>query len=124
VEHFDADVRRSAVQALGNIAKKHTDAIAPYLPHLLTLIPTRSGEAALSVILAIQQNCKYYNYEIWHEAIQNSNLEFKNAEQGTEVRQTTTIFNIKTLNAPNAAVNLGGTIHGDQTGTQSHQPNP
>lgn len=68
----------------------------------------------------IKENCKFYNYEIWHEAMQNSNLELKNAEQGTEVGQTTTIINIKTLNAPNAALNLGGTIHGDQSGIQSH----
>jgi HEAT repeat protein len=70
VEDSDSDVRWSAAEALGKSAKKHTDAIAQYLPHLLTLIPSDSGSDALSVILAIQQNCKYYNYEIWHEAIQ------------------------------------------------------
>ena len=122
VKDSDYVVCGRAAQALGNIAKKHTDAIAQYLPHLLTLIPTRSGENALRVILAIQQNCKYYNYEIWCKAIQNSNLELKNAEQVTGVRQATTIFNIDTLNAPNGAINMGGTIHGDQTGTQSHPP--
>ena len=73
-------------------------------------------------IATIQENCKYYNYEIWRDAIQNEKLEIKNGEQETAVGQTTTIFNIETLNAPNAALNLGGTIHGDQTSTQSHQP--
>jgi vesicle coat complex subunit len=119
VEHPDIDVRGRAAEALGKIAKKDTGA-PQYLPHLLSLIPTRSGEAALSVILAIQENCKFYNYEIWWEAIQNEKLEIKNGEQEAGVGQTTNIFNIETLNAPNAALNLGGTIHGDQSGTQNH----
>jgi HEAT repeat protein len=80
------------------------------------------NDGFLHQVRSLKENCKFYNYEIWHEAMQNSNLELKNAEQGTEVGQTTTIFNIKTLNAPNAALNLGGTIHGDQTGTQRHPP--
>ncbi|MEQ8756034.1 MAG: HEAT repeat domain-containing protein [Coleofasciculus sp. G1-WW12-02] len=69
VEDSDSDVRKSATEALGNIAKKDTGAITQYLPHLLTLIPTDSGEDVLSVILAIQENCKFYNYEIWQEAL-------------------------------------------------------
>jgi HEAT repeat protein len=73
-------------------------------------------------ITAIQNRCKFYNYDIWQEAIQNEQLEIKNGEQGASVGKTTNIFNIKTLNAPNAALNLGGTIHGDQTGTQRHPP--
>jgi hypothetical protein len=32
-------------------------------------------------------------------------------------------FNIGTFNADNAAVNLGGTIHGDQIGTQNQYAN-
>jgi HEAT repeat protein len=75
-------------------------------------------------IATIQENCKYYNYEICPDAIQNEKLEIKNGEQETAVGQTTTIFKIETLNAPHAALNLGGIIHGDQIGTQSHQPNP
>jgi HEAT repeat protein len=77
-----------------------------------------------SLISFIQNRCKFYNYEIWRDAIQNEKLEIKNGEQETAVGQTTTIFNIETLNAPNAALNLGGTIHGDQSGTQNHKPNP
>jgi HEAT repeat protein len=69
VKDSDSFVRRSAAEALGKIAKKDTGAITQYLPHLLTLIPTRYGEDALSVILAIQENCKFYNYEIWQEAL-------------------------------------------------------
>jgi len=77
-----------------------------------------------SLISFIQNRCKFYNYEIWRYAIQNEKLEIKNGEQETAVGQTTTIFNIETLNAPNAALNLGGSIHGDQSGTQNHKPNP
>jgi HEAT repeat protein len=49
----DAHVRRSAASALRNIAKQHTDTIAPHLPHLLTLIPTALGQYAYRIILAI-----------------------------------------------------------------------
>jgi len=69
VEDSEYWVHRSATDALGEIAKKNTEAITQYLPHLLTLIPTDSGKNALSVILAIQENCKFYNYEIWQEAL-------------------------------------------------------
>ncbi|MEQ9548065.1 MAG: HEAT repeat domain-containing protein [Coleofasciculus sp. G3-WIS-01] len=69
LEHSDSSVCWNAAAALGNIAKKDTGAITQYLPHLLTLIPTDSGKNAFSVILAIQENCKFYNYEIWQEAL-------------------------------------------------------
>ncbi|WP_445241748.1 HEAT repeat domain-containing protein [Microcoleus vaginatus] len=66
VEHSDSDVRRSAADALGNIAKQHAEKVAPHLPHLLTLIPSKSGEKVHRLILAIQAACKYYNYPIRH----------------------------------------------------------
>ncbi|MEQ8381224.1 MAG: HEAT repeat domain-containing protein [Coleofasciculus sp. A1-SPW-01] len=69
LEDADSYVCWRAAEALGNIAKKNTEAITQYLPHLLTLIPTDSDQSALSVILAIQENCKFYNYEIWQEAL-------------------------------------------------------
>jgi HEAT repeat protein/DNA polymerase III delta prime subunit len=69
VEDSDASMRWRAAETLGNIAKKNTGAITQYLPHLLTLIPTDSGKDALRIILAIQENCKFYNYEIWQEAL-------------------------------------------------------
>ena len=58
----DLEVSDRAVEALNKIAKKHANTLAP---HLLTLIPTDSGQAAHRVILAIQANCKYYNYAIF-----------------------------------------------------------
>jgi HEAT repeat protein len=87
LEDSDYSVRGRAASVLGNIAKKYTEAIAQHLPHLLTLIPTDSGQDALPVILAIQENCKFYNYEIWQEAIQNEKLEINNGEQGAAVGQ-------------------------------------
>ncbi|WNZ47505.1 HEAT repeat domain-containing protein [Leptolyngbya boryana CZ1] len=58
-------VREDIAFILSNIAKRHPDHIAPYLPHLLTLIPTQSGGDTYGVILAIQKSCKFYNYEIY-----------------------------------------------------------
>ncbi|MBW4525335.1 MAG: HEAT repeat domain-containing protein [Phormidium tanganyikae FI6-MK23] len=68
-------VRRIAPEALGNIAKKHTETIAQYLPHLQTLISPYSGEKAFDVILAIQENCKYYNYEIFQAHLEAQKLD-------------------------------------------------
>ncbi|HEY9831890.1 MAG TPA: hypothetical protein V6D26_15005, partial [Stenomitos sp.] len=73
-----------------------------------------------SLMSFIQNRCKYYNHQIWQATIQNAKLNMQNEAQVSPTGQTTNIFNIDTLNAPHAAVNLGGTIQGDQTGTQSH----
>lgn len=40
-------------------------------------------------ITTIQENCKYYNYEVWQEAIQTAKLERQKGEQGTMVWQAT-----------------------------------
>lgn|GEM_PF-6312622 len=39
------------------------------LPKLLALIPTESGEYALIAISNIQQNCQFYNYEIFRKQL-------------------------------------------------------
>jgi len=64
LEHSDSYVRRSTAEALGKIVKNQTAEIVQHIPHLLTLIPTNFGQDALRVILAIQENCKYYNYAL------------------------------------------------------------
>ena len=64
VEHSYSYVRRIATDALGKIAKQHAEKVAPHLPHLLTLIPSKSGKEVHRLILVIQAACKYYNYEI------------------------------------------------------------
>ncbi|MBW4538448.1 MAG: HEAT repeat domain-containing protein [Myxacorys chilensis ATA2-1-KO14] len=80
VEHSDSDVRRIAAAALGGIAKKYTNSIAQHLPHLLTLIQSDSGQDAHRTILAIQENCKYYNYEIYQSYLE----EQKSARQKSQ----------------------------------------
>jgi hypothetical protein len=88
LEHSESDVRGSAAFALGRIAKKNTDTIAPHLPHLphlLTLIPTDSGENAYRVILAIQENCKYYNYDLT-QTTQSMKLFFSYAHKDEPLR--------------------------------------
>ena len=64
VEDSNSYVRRKATKALGKIAKQDKEKIAPHLPHLLTLIPSKSGKEVHRLILAIQAACKYYNYPI------------------------------------------------------------
>ena len=64
VEDSDYLVPWKAANALGKIAKQHRERVAPHLPHLLTLIPSKSREKVHSLILAIQAACKYYNYPI------------------------------------------------------------
>ena len=64
VEDSDYLVPWKAANALCNIAKQHRERVAPHLPHLLTLIPSKSGKEVHHLILAIQAACKYYNYPI------------------------------------------------------------
>jgi HEAT repeat protein/energy-coupling factor transporter ATP-binding protein EcfA2 len=78
-------MHRRAAEALVNIAKKHANAIAPHLPHLLNLIPTDSGEHAYQVILAIQENCKFYNYSIT-QTTQSMKLFFSYAHKDEPLR--------------------------------------
>jgi HEAT repeat protein len=96
-----------------------SDIVEDKLSHLTSLLTRKYIQQLLWVIPAIQNRCKFYNYEIWRDAIQNEKLNMQNEAQVSPTGQTTNIIKIGTLNAPNAALNLGGTIHGDQTGTQS-----
>ncbi|MEZ2301004.1 MAG: HEAT repeat domain-containing protein [Microcoleus sp.] len=64
VQDSELYVRQSAADAIANIAKQHAEKVVPHLPHLLTLIPSKSGKEVHRAILAIQAACKYYNYPI------------------------------------------------------------
>ena len=66
VEDSNSHVRRRAADALCNIAKQHTEEVAPHLRRLLTLSRSESGKEVHRFILAIQAACKYYNYPIRH----------------------------------------------------------
>jgi HEAT repeat protein len=107
VEDSDSDVRRNAAYALGKIAKQHAEKVAPHLPHLLTLIPSESGEEFHRLILAIQAACKYYNYPIRQLSLTPEINKTKNSAGQTINIEKGGIINTGTVN-----------IKGDQVGTQ------
>ena len=105
VEDSNSYVRWKATDALANIAKQHTERVVPHIPHLLTLIPSKSGEQVHRLILAIQAACKYYNYEI-------RQLSLTPESSKTKGSAGLTIGNVAILNT--GTVN----VQGDQIGTQ------
>ncbi|TBR58390.1 hypothetical protein B4U84_20945 [Westiellopsis prolifica IICB1] len=54
------------------------EAMAGYLPELVTLLSTEAGEQSSWVIAAIQSRCQFYNYEIYQQADEAENLGFEN----------------------------------------------
>jgi hypothetical protein len=104
-----------AVEALGNFKN---DRAAHILPNLLTLIPTKSGEDAFRALTAIQANCKFYNYDIFRSPPLPKSAAENSSGQTTNI----TNYNIDTLTATHSPLNLGGTIHGNQSSTQNHKP--
>jgi HEAT repeat protein len=52
--------------ALGNIAKRYPDSVAPYLSHLHNYLLNDFGQESANAIQLVQSNCKFYNYEIFH----------------------------------------------------------
>jgi len=109
-EHANFSVRWRAAKTLGDLAKKHRDASAPHLPHLLTLIPTKSGEDAYSVIRTIQANCKFYNYEIWQ-----AHLAAQKGDRQTHPNSDRPITYEVNAEVVQIVENNYGTIHGKQT---------
>lgn len=79
LEDSNLDVSWTAVEILKKIDISLTTEL---LPRLTKLLPSNSGKQAFLVIRAIQTRCKYYNHEIWQEAIQSQ-------EQAHLTRQTT-----------------------------------
>jgi len=98
--------RKSAADAIANIAKQHAEKVAPHLPHLLTLIPSESGQEVHPLILAIQAACKYYNYPIRELHLP---LEATKANGSTGLTINGNVGNLNT-----GTVN----VKGDQIGTQ------
>ncbi|MEG4342199.1 HEAT repeat domain-containing protein [Microcoleus sp. A003_D6] len=107
VEDLDSDVRSSAAEALGKIANQHAEKVAPHLPHLLTLIPSESGDKVHRLILAIQAACKYYNYRIRELSLTPEVSKAKNSHGQTINIETVGNLNTGTVN-----------VKGDQIGTQ------
>ncbi|MBE9139678.1 HEAT repeat domain-containing protein [Nodosilinea sp. LEGE 07088] len=92
LEDSDYSVRRSATEALSNLAKKHPEASASHLPHLVRLTPTTAGPHSDLVILEIQGNCKFYNYEIFQ-----THLAAHEAERQTCPNSDSNAITIQTL---------------------------
>lgn len=142
----DADVRSNAAGALESIAKRDTakeltDEIASHLPYLLALIPTDAGEAAYRVMLTIQENCEYYNYDIYQAYLEaqkadqqlpqnhdrsNITYEAKPDQNKVSPTQSTNIFNINHVGNINTGdVNIQGNqigIQSDNTSSTTPQP--
>ncbi|MEO1210678.1 MAG: hypothetical protein AAFX78_14175, partial [Cyanobacteria bacterium J06638_20] len=82
----------------------------------------QSNSDLWAAITTIQNRCQFYSYEVWQAAMQRQEVAEQEVGQGDG--QTTTVVNIETLHAPNSAINLGGTVKGNQMGTQGESPNP
>ncbi|NJO76194.1 MAG: HEAT repeat domain-containing protein, partial [Leptolyngbyaceae cyanobacterium RM1_406_9] len=95
-----------------------SNCIASILPDLFKLLSTQSGEDAFDAIQGIQVNCKFYNYDLYQAYLAAQ----KGDPSASQSDKPTNVFNIGTLHAPGAAINLGGTIQGDQIGSQPHPP--
>jgi HEAT repeat protein len=114
----DSDVSWMTAHSIRRIANKSEDkiTISQHLPHLLTLIPTDSGEAAHYVIRAIQENCKYYNYEIYQAYLEAQ----KNDRQKSQTNdRSSPIYNIGSVGILNTGT---VTIEGNQIGVESSTP--
>lgn len=73
-------------------------------------------------IASIQNRCQFYNYEIFQKQLPLLSINLYNRIQpGVTVNNT---FNIGNLDAGSGSVNLGGTITGDQVGTQNNSSDP
>jgi NACHT domain len=58
--------RKARESARNAIGKFQNNRAAYLLPRIITLIPSKSGHSLFETIAAIQANCKFYNYEIFH----------------------------------------------------------
>jgi len=130
----DPYVRRSAVEALGRIADidRNLPVLTQQLPYLLTLIPTKASQEALSVITAIQSRCKYYNYNIAQTPLPKTDTS-NNTSSGNTIVNNIQAGNLymSDTSKPNVSVNISGgqfrdfvtgdkTIHGDEIETQNN----
>lgn len=98
-------------QIEGNVAAEH-------LSKLISFLPTQSGQDAFRAIASIQNRCQFYNYEIFQKQLPLLSINpYNRIQPGVTVNNT---FNIGNLDAGSGSVNLGGTITGDQVGTQNN----
>ena len=114
IQSLNSDTNWDIIDLPEKIAKadRNLPTLTQQLPHLLTLIPTKSSQQALSVITAIQFRCKYYNYDIAQTPLPPE-------DNPNPTTGNTYIFNDKVDQV--VAGNL--TVHGDNIATQNN-PKP
>lgn len=110
IKNSDSEVRQLAAFALGQVREIE---IAEHLPYLHSLISTYSGQEAFRVLTAIQNNCKFYNYDIWKSSMEEKTKESKiSSIEGQPI----------IINGDVGNMNTGSTtIHGDQVGVKNSQ---
>ena len=109
LEDSDWFVCKSVAYDLSEIAKQYKEKIAHHLPHLLTLIPSKSGKEVYSFILAIQDACQYYNYSIRQLSLTPEINKTKNSAGQTINIEKVGIINTGTVD-----------VKGNQIGTQQN----
>jgi HEAT repeat protein len=94
IEDKDSWVRRHAIDSLEAIfeEKEMKDSVTQHLSHLLTLIPTNAGEDVYGLILAIQKNCKYYNYKIYQDYLEAQKHDRQTLQNSDRSHPTTIIY--------------------------------
>jgi len=107
----ELDISDKVAKVLTDIVQydRNLTILIQQLPHLLTLIPTESSQQALSVIIAIQARCKYYNYNI---------AQIPLPPEDKTSSPTGNIYNIGQLGQLVAG---NQTVEGDNIATQNNQ---
>lgn len=116
-------VRDSIGDAISSI---RGNATAQLLPNLIMLIPTQLGQLAIRTILGIQENCKFYNHEIFHSP---PIVEDKPSEPLLDILNKLNKTMSETPKNDFTGASFGniigsvtGNIQGDNIGTQNNYP--
>ena len=107
VEDSDSVVRETVAEALGKIKGVK---IAQQLPTLVKMLPGKGGQEIILAIAAIQNHCKFYNYEIFQ-----AHLAVQNADRPTNLTSDRPITYEVNAEVVQIVENNYGTIHGKQT---------
>jgi hypothetical protein len=92
------DLTMMAADAIRKIARRDVGKASFYLTELQRIIPGSSGEVAHFVILSIQSNCKFYNYEIEQQAkLRKADRPSLEGDRGDPSLPATITYNVKEL---------------------------
>ncbi len=95
-----------------------SDHVAYTLPALRNLIPTEFGENAFRALVTIQENCKYYAYEIYHAHLEAQKVD-RQAQQNSETAGTI-IMNQPIFNQQNATIGVNYAAEGSKQEFTQH----